>query len=268
MTTPTSQTGLSADRATGRSTERTTELPGELIDSYRRNGFVHIPGVLDPDEVATWRAGVEKVYAEDQELNPGDATFKQVVNVWRGRDEFRDLTLHPRLAGYATQLAGIPLRIWHDHLLAKAPHNGAATEFHQDAPYWPHDHARHSLSAWIALVDVPVERGCMTFIGGQQDRRDIRAIDLHDSTDLFSASPDLQWLPRTTIPLRAGDVTFHNGYTPHTANANDTDDVRFAFVVIYVDRDLAYNGKPHPCTDGLGIEVGGPLPDEVFPPVP
>jgi ectoine hydroxylase-related dioxygenase (phytanoyl-CoA dioxygenase family) len=246
----------------------TTRLPGELIDSYRRNGFVHIPGALSPDEVAHWRAGVEQVYAEDRELNPGDATFKQVVNVWRNRPEFAALTRHPRLADFATQLAGVPLRIWHDHLLAKAPHNGARTEFHQDAPYWPHDHARHSLSAWIALVDVPVERGCMTFIGGQQDRRDIRAIDLHDRTDMFDASPDLQWLPRTTIPLRAGDVTFHNGYTPHTANANDTDEIRFAFVVIYVDREVAFDGRAHVCTDGLGLQKGDPLPDEVFPPVP
>ena len=46
----------------------------------------------------------------------------------------RELTLHHVLAGLADPLAGVPLRLWHDHLLMKLPHNRAATEFHQDRP--------------------------------------------------------------------------------------------------------------------------------------
>lgn len=106
----------------------------------------------------------------------------------------------------------------------------------------------------------------MTFIPGQHRRRHIRAADLSDKTDLFNAAPHLIWEPRMTVPLKAGDVTFHNGYTPHTANPNDTDDFRFVFVNIYVDRHLTYNGKGHICTDGLNIPMGAPLPDEHFPP--
>lgn len=108
----------------------------------------------------------------------------------------------------------------------------------------------------------------MSFMPGHQDRQDIRPVDLTDATDLFEAAPDLAYAPRVTLPLRAGDVTFHNGYTPHTANPNDTDDVRLAHVVIYVDRDLTYNGRPHVCTDGLDLEVGSTLPDAAFPPLP
>lgn len=248
----------------------TTQAPlldAGTIASYRQNGFVHIPGVLDADEVAHYRSAAKKVYDDGTALNPDDPIFKQVVNVWTGDPELRQLTFHPKLARLATELAGIELRIWHDQLLAKKPHNGAATEYHQDAPYWPHQGCRHSLSAWIALVDVPVERGCMTFIPGQHERRDIRAVNLADATDLFAASPDLTWKPRVTIPLQAGDVTFHNGYTPHTANANDTDEFRLAFVNIYVDRHLTYSGKPHVCTDPLDLMIGEPLPDEQFPPV-
>ena len=243
-------------------------LPTEVIDSYRRNGFVQLRGVLRPDEVARFAAAAMNAYEYSQALNADDQTFKQVVNVWQDDEVLRGLTLHPVLAGLATQLAGIPLRLWHDHLLMKKPHNRAATEFHQDAPYWPHDNCRHCLSVWVALVDVPLERGCMTFIPGQQDRRDIRPIDLTDHTDMFEAADDLIYQPRVTIPLRAGDVTFHNGYTPHSANPNDTDEVRLAHVVIYVDRDLTYNGAAHVCTDPLALTVGDPLPDESFPPLP
>jgi phytanoyl-CoA hydroxylase len=243
-------------------------LSPEVVASYRRHGFVRLRSVLSPAEVRRYAAAAAETYQHGRALQPGDPTFKQVVNVWQQDEVLRELTLHPRLAAAATQLAGIPLRLWHDQLLMKKPHNGAPTEYHQDAPYWPHDSSRHCLSAWIALVDVPLERGCMSFIPGQQGRRDIRAADLTDRTDLFEAAEDLTYLPRVTVPLRAGDLTFHNGYTPHTANANDTDEVRLAHVVVYVDRELSYNGRPHVCTDPLGLTVGSRLPDDEFPPLP
>jgi ectoine hydroxylase-related dioxygenase (phytanoyl-CoA dioxygenase family) len=243
-------------------------LPQELIDNYRRDGFVRISSALTPAEVERYRAAAAAAYEREQGLNPGDPIFKQIVNIWKRDEVLRELTFHPVLASYATQLAGLPLRIWHDQLLIKPPRNGAPTEFHQDAPYWPHGDCRHSLSAWVALVDVPVERGCMTFIPGQQERHDIRPIDLTDATDLFEAAPDLAYHQRVTVPLRAGDVTIHNGYTPHTANANDTDEFRYAQVNIYADRELHYDGKRHVCTDPLDLEVGQPLPDAEFPPVP
>lgn len=242
-------------------------LDQETIDGYRRDGFVHIPGVLDAAEVERFRAAARHEYEHGTALREGDPIFKQVVNVWTSNETLRDLTLHPKLARLATELAGIDLRIWHDHLLIKKPHNQAPTEFHQDAPYWPHANCRHSLSAWVALVDVPVERGCMTFIPGQHERQDIRPIDLSDAHDLFEAAPDLTWHRRVTVPLRAGDVTFHNGYTPHTANSNNTDEFRYAHINIYVDRELTYDGKPHVCTDPLNLTVGQRLPDAQFPPV-
>ena len=98
----------------------------------------------------------------------------------------------------------------------------------------------------MALVDVPVERGCMTFIPGSHRRQDLRAIDLTDAHDLFNAAPDLAYEPRVTVPLRAGDCTFHNGYLAHTANANDTDEFRYAMVNIYVDAETRYNGAAAP----------------------
>jgi ectoine hydroxylase-related dioxygenase (phytanoyl-CoA dioxygenase family) len=246
----------------------TQVLHDATIARYRSEGFVHVPGVLRSEEVERFRTAARTVFDREQGLHPGNRMFKQIVNIWQRDEVLRELTLHRRLAELATRLAGVPLRIWHDQLLIKPPRNGTPTEFHQDAPYWPHAGSRHSLSAWIALVDVPVERGCMTFIPAQQERRDIRATDIADARDLFAAAPDLAYRPRVTIPLRAGDVTFHNGYTPHTANANDTDEFRLAHVNIYVDREARYNGNRHVCTDPLGLVPGAELPDDSFPPVP
>lgn len=138
-----------------------TDLDPATVEGYRRNGFVRIPSVLTPYEVAIYRDAAARAYERMGSLTSSDV-FKQIIQLWRRDDVLRNLTLHAGLAAIASRLAGIDLRLWHDHLLIKKPHNGVATEFHQDAPYWPHATSRHCLSAWIALVDVPVERGCMT----------------------------------------------------------------------------------------------------------
>ena len=241
------------------------QLSEETISAYRRDGVVRIRNIITADEAARFRdaAAAAGGYAKDN--SAGSAIFNQYVNVWRHDDVLRELTLDSRLAAAATALAGVPLRIWHDQLLIKPPHNGAATEFHQDAPYWPHAGSRHALSAWVALVDVPVERGCMTFIPGSQNHQDLRAQDLSDRDDLFRAAPELRWEERKTIPLQAGDCTFHNAYLAHSATPNLTDDPRFAHVNIYFDAETTYTGDSHVVTDGLGLTVGRPFDHELLP---
>jgi len=246
-------------------TAATRTLTDDEVRRYREEGFIHLAGVLTPAEVERYRDAAAQAYETATPLDAGNQMFRQIVQVWRSDETLRELTLHPGLARCAAQLAGVPVRLWHDQLLIKKPHNHTPTEFHQDTPYWPHTGGRHQLSAWVALVDVPVERGCMTFIPGSHRRDDLRAVDLTDAHDLFDAAPDLAYEPRVTVPLRAGDCTFHHGYLAHTANANDTDEFRYAMVTIYVDAETRYDGRPHVCTDGLGLTVGQTLPDEEFP---
>ncbi|GAB3931968.1 phytanoyl-CoA dioxygenase family protein [Kribbella albertanoniae] len=235
------------------------------ISAYRRDGVVRIRNIITPEEAARFRDAAVEESNRASDYAPGSAIFNQYVNVWQQNAVLRELTLHPRVAAAATALAGVPLKIWHDHLLIKPPHNGAATEFHQDAPYWPHSGSRQSLSAWIALVDVPVERGCMTFIPGSHDHQGLRAQDLADRDDLFRVAPDLQWEKRLTIPLKAGDCTFHNAYLAHSATPNLTDDPRIAHVTIYIDAETTYTGGGHVVTDGLGLPAGQSLEHANFP---
>ncbi|GAA5055316.1 ectoine hydroxylase-related dioxygenase (phytanoyl-CoA dioxygenase family) [Thermocatellispora tengchongensis] len=241
------------------------DLPDHLVAAYREHGFVRVRGVLDPEEVERFRAGAEAFLAAHRAESIGGEVFRQLVNVWRRDPVVRELTLHPRLARIAERLAGVPLRIWHDHMLVKEPHSDTPTEFHQDQPYWPHTGGRHALSAWIALVDVPPERGCMTFLPGTQHLTGLRPQDLRDEEDLFRLDPSLRWLPRVTVPLRAGDCTFHHSFTGHMALPNRTDLARLAHVVIYMDAETAYSGAPHPVTDPLGLAPGARLDGPEFP---
>lgn len=247
-------------------------LPAELIDAYRRDGFVRVPSLLSAEEATEFRAAALACEARLKSLTAGSAAervFSQLLNVWREDEAMRRLTLLPRLGGVAQKLAGVPLRLWHDHTLIKPPRRSVPTEYHQDRPYWPLLDADHAVSAWIALQDVPVERGCMSFIAGSHRVRDLASQDLMDPRDLFRKCPELAWRPRVTLPLRAGDCTFHHGYTAHMATANQTDEARVAHVVIFMDAGARYrrrgDGQAHPVTDPLNLPDGAALDQELFP---
>src|SRR5262245_12335271 len=118
-------------------------LSRATIQSYRRQGFVHIPGIISQQEAEEFRGAATHALErlQDRSLTKGrgraEQIFTQIVNVWREDEAMARLTLHPNIGAVARKLAGVPLRVWHDHMLVKQPHNNAATEFHQDRPFWP-----------------------------------------------------------------------------------------------------------------------------------
>lgn len=242
-------------------------LADEVVEQYRRDGFVHVPGIITKDEAEEFRQIALDLQARVRNLNAGanKAIFTQLVNVWQVDDGIKALTLHPNVGAVAERLAGIPLRLWHDHVLIKQPQNNASTEFHQDQPYWPHANCRHALSAWIALVDVPVERGCMTFLPRSHERTDLRAQNLADEHDLLQLAPEFVWYPRVTLPLKAGDCTFHHARTAHMATPNFTDDPRVAHIVIFMDAETTYTGARHVVSDDANLAPDSPFDHPLFP---
>ena len=83
----------------------------------------------------------------------------------------------------------------------KAPSKAQPTAYHQDQMNWPFDRPRHTLSAWIALQDTPVERGCMSFLTGSHEVEGLPSIRLTDQDGWKTENPDLEWCPQLTVPL-------------------------------------------------------------------
>jgi len=246
--------------------ERASRITPEEIAFYRENGFVKVRSIISQEEAMEFRERALQLQEERLSYS-NSAIFTQLVNVWRDDEVMRRLTLHANIAACAARLAGVDLRLWHDQLLIKKPHNAMATEFHQDQPYWPHLNSPNPISCWLALGDVPVERGCMTFLPRTHERTDLEAQNLTDSHSLFGLAPDLQWSERITLPLQAGDCTFHHGRCAHMATPNTTDEDRVAHVAIFFDQSATYSGRPHVVTNDLGLNQGGPFEHEVFPAV-
>ena len=241
-------------------------LDESTIQLFRQRGFVRIPDVITKEEAESFRIAAldASKQSDPYKIRP---VFSQHVNVWREHKDMSELTLHPNVGAIAQKLAGAPIRLWHDHILIKEPQNKVATEFHQDQPYWPHSNSPNALSAWIALCDVPVERGCMSFISNSHNHKELTAQNLLDKRDLFTKCPELEYEERVTLPLKAGDCTYHHARCAHMATPNETDEPRVAHVVIFMDQTTTYVEKNHVVTDPLGLRPGDPLEGDLFPDV-
>lgn len=244
-------------------------ISGSDGERYRRNGFIRVRGIISPEEANRFRAAADRVLETASEQQPGSTVFRQYVNAWRIDTEFEGLTLHPNITRIAQFLAGVKLRLWHDHLLVKEPSKSTPTHFHQDQPFWPHADSANPLSCWVALNDVPVERGCMSFLPCSHGYADLTAQNLRDAGSLFALAPELAWEERVTLPLKAGDCTFHHGRTAHMANANTTGENRYGFAIIFMDATTTYTGKNHavtnPLRDAGTLSEGDLLSGELFP---
>ncbi|RBO94053.1 phytanoyl-CoA dioxygenase family protein [Nocardia puris] len=239
---------------TGNAQTPVEHVSEDVVARYRRDGYVHVPGVLSADEVAEFLAEAT-AQLDAQSVASWDAedgnVMDWVVEPERVSPVLRRLALHPGITGIGARLAGRPLRLYKSELLRKKTSGSAPTPPHADAPAFPIDSAPVTLTAWVALVDVPVERGCMTFVPGSHQWPDGVPSVFEDP---FQARPSLRWFPRVTVPLRAGDCTFHDARLVHSAGVNATDQTRISLTTVYMDAEAVYRPQ-------AGAEYYDPTPD-------
>jgi len=214
------------------------DLGGER-DALARDGQVVVRGLLAPDEVARFRSIVNTALpnAFKVELPPGNETysaaFDQYMNLWQSDPAVAELTLHPHLARTAATLLGVDaVRVYHDQALYKIA-GGGHTPWHQDQWYWPLDTDR-TITMWLPLHDVVREMGDLEFaLGTHTGPIGDEAIS-DDSDEFYDRHLATQSIARrSTGTMRAGDASFHLGWTLHRANPNRTDRDREVMTVIW-----------------------------------
>ena len=146
--------------------------------AFAEQGFVHLSGVLNGDEVA----GLELVYdrflrreievpgkdycdmAGDYGRQPDDFSIVNVMLPRRYHPEWRGSVYERRTADIARQLLGEGMSIDYDQLLAKRPYREDAVFAWQPGHGVLARHARPPTSTfWLAIDDSTIENGCMRF---------------------------------------------------------------------------------------------------------
>jgi len=247
----------------------------ELIERFRRDGFVVVPDLLTDAELDQFGAAVDRAVADRKrndtralaEKSLYEQSFTQCINLWEDHRDVLPLTFHPKISQAAAMLIGVErLRLWHDQALYKDA-GGRYTEPHQDQPYWPMDEI-DTLSAWIPFDGSTRENGCMAYVPGSHRvgvRKFINIFAADESVKILE-EPAIAAIPPVYVEVPRGSVAFHHGLTVHLAGANKSNRTRRVHTMIYF-RDGATRTKPwvHPSVDRPGIKMGEAIDSDLTP---
>ena len=257
------------------STVSVREATDDEVAFYRKNGWVKMEGLIPAQLAADMLAAIKDRILDADAVNTagetagtparirgakaGNQNAVYDVPAWRdlhyvARDEhlepFNSLVTSKTIGKNARRFMGreVPVGFHADILAVKMPSGHAAgkpTEFHQDFPNFPFDRVG-MLSFWIALEDMPAERGVMRFLSGSQREGSLGRLGFGagDMTDYYPHLEE-EYEMSPPLDLKAGDCTVHNGAVVHGAPENSTDKPRWAYIMSYFPRDIKYNGAQH-----------------------
>lgn len=270
----------------------TTEVQQVVTDEdvafYQKNGYWVAPKVLSDDELATIREHHAKVVHGDYETGrpphsrsttPGEPIDRivKIDNSYWSDSVLAKLALHPTIGAMAARLAGVPsIRLWHDQLLHKPPQkdtDAGAVGWHQDWHYWQCAEPANMLTAWVALIDVDEQNGCMEVVPeshnwGLLDASDFFAQDLEALQQSIEASTGKSF---KTVPLtlKAGEVSFHHCLTIHGSRPNLSNAPRLSLVIHMLPDGTTYRkgtpAEPHANVKLLSGQDGDPFAGPYFP---
>lgn len=250
--------------------------------AFRRDGYVHLPGVLSAEEVdeieAVYDAFLRREIAVDgkdfNDMTTGehgtDPSGYAIVNVMLPRRYHPDWVgnvFERRARSIAEQLCGEGMTIDFDQLLAKHPGRpDAVFGWHQDQAYWIDTDDRRTATCWLAVEDSTLENGCMQFLPRSHTEPVRPHRPLHeDRTKSHTLITDLRdgdvMVP---VPISRGDITVHCEGVLHGSGGNTTESSwRRAYIVALRSVDAVRQeralGFTHSHNDGTNVldEVTG-----------
>ena len=217
------------------------ELTPAQILGFQQDGHVCLRGVCAPDEAAffspLFAEAVAARAAQAKPMNERDTygkAFLQIMNLWRTDERLKQFVFARRFAKIAAELLGVAgVRLYHDQALYKEPFGGH-TPWHQDQHYWPLD-TDSTVTLWMPLVDITADMGVMDFASGSNQLGYLGDMPISDESE--AAWSRLIAQKGFTVAnhggMRAGDATFHTGWTLHAALANSTPRMRDVMTIIY-----------------------------------
>ena len=221
------------------------KISKEQIAQFTQDGHTITRGLLSPEEVAAYHSVVSnaamKYNTEKRKMEERDTygkAFLQIMNLWRHDQDVKKMVLSKRLAKVAADLLGVKnVRIYHDQALFKEP-GGGPTPWHQDQYYWPIDTDK-TITMWMPLVDIDVDMGMLTFASGSQKNGSVFNYEISDESesefDKYVQENNFEISRAKT--MKAGDATWHTGFTIHNAPGNNSEMMREVFTIIYLAED-------------------------------
>ena len=139
----------------------------------------------------------------------------------------------------AESLLGPDLLMWVTYGFAKPPGHGLDVDWHQDGRYFPLK-PMETVTAWIAIDDVDLEKGCLEMIPGSHRPRRFLPIVYHEDWGQRTAIPlgvaEVDTTTAVPLEMAAGRFSMHDPYIIHGSGPNRSTRRRCGIQILYMTR--------------------------------
>jgi ectoine hydroxylase-related dioxygenase (phytanoyl-CoA dioxygenase family) len=215
------------------------------FDHYHRFGYLSIPCITTPDEIAFIREVYDRLFAERRGRDEGNqfdlggtdregepAVLPQILGPSKYAPELKDTLYRANALAISRQLLGPKCVSLGEHAILKPARFGAETPWHQDEAYWGANLQYNSLSVWMPLQEATLENGCMHFIPGSHLWEVLPHHSINHDPRVHGLEIDnLDTSTAVACPLPPGGATFHHNRTCHYAPQNRSTNPRRAYIL-------------------------------------
>ncbi len=226
--------------------ETTTRQSGTertVLEAFRRDGFVMVPGLFDDEEIRRISAWTDELqgqpeapgrcmmYFEASLLHPGERVLQRIENFCPFHTGFAALCVGDKLRGFASRLFGEPAVLFKDKINFKLP-GGDGFKPHQDQQAGWSAYADLFITAMVSIDATTAGNGCLELAAGHHTR----GLVGDEWTPL--TADDMRRMGARPVPTQAGDVVFFDSYTPHASAPNLTSERRRVLYITYNRRSV------------------------------
>ena len=174
--------------------------------------------VVDPETGfgVHFEAGIDPLALPPEEA---ELKFRKLYGYHRQHQTFIDLTRHPHIAGFISQIIGEEAVLKGEMALSKPPFIGSEKPWHQDNAYFNWLPLEKVATAWLALDDATIENGCMHILPGGHK---LGALRHHHTIDCEILPDRIDRSQALSVPLKAGGAMFFSAMLPHQTPPNST----------------------------------------------
>lgn len=154
-------------------------LTPQQIETYRRDGYLVIPRLIQGEQLAELRALTDRIVSEARGVDVNDDLYDLEPShsgalprvrrlkpaIFKRYDFFRALTRDPKITSILTGLLGPDIRLYGGKLNMKSAGYGSPVEWHQDWAFYPHTND-DVLATGIYLDDCDMDNGPLMVIPG------------------------------------------------------------------------------------------------------
>ena len=211
-------------------------LSAAQVEQFKRKGYVFPLDILDGKESADLRRRLEAYEAtQGGKLAPGQRAKSHLIFKW-----LDDLIRDPRILDPIEQLIGPDILCWNTIFWIKDVGSESFVSWHQDTRYWGLS-SPDVITAWLALSPASVESGCMRVMPYTHRGEVMPHKDRYHKDNMLTRGQEIAEgiddKKAVYMPLKTGQVSFHNYRLAHSSGPNRAPDRRIGISMHFMPPD-------------------------------